>query len=79
MGMLERICRALIYLCCIAIAFYLILWVLAAIGFAIPYMIVNILKVILVLVAIIILIRLFGGGSWFQGPWFPGPGPNPPV
>jgi hypothetical protein len=80
MGWIERIIRALIYLCFIALGFYLILWVLAAIGLALPGMVITILKVILILVAILILIRLLvpSGNGWWNGPWFPGP-PNPPA
>jgi hypothetical protein len=69
MGILERIIRALLYLCVIALCFYLILWVLGALGIALPYMVVNILKVMFVLVAILILFRLFwpvvSGYDWW--------------
>jgi hypothetical protein len=63
MGMFERVIRALIYLCILAICFYLILWVLASIGLAIPAIVVTILKVMFVLVAILVLVKLFY-------PWF---------
>ena len=73
--MFGNIIRALIYLCLLAIVFYLVLWVLAGIGIAIPYMVVNILKIIFVLVAILILWNLFGGAltgfNWWGRP------PNP--
>ncbi len=59
--MFERIIYALLYLCAIAIGYYLILWVLSAIGIAIPHMVAQILLVMLVLVAILILWRLFAG------------------
>lgn len=69
MGLLESIIRALIYLCCIALAFFLCVWVLGQLGVALPYMVLNILKVIFVLIAILILIRLFwpvlSGTTWF--------------
>lgn len=63
MGLLERVIRALIYLCCIALAYYLILWVLASIGIVIPIMVAHIILVILVLVAILVLVRLFVGAG----------------
>lgn len=69
MGLFERVIRALIYLCVIALCFYLCVWVLAALGVALPYMVMNILKVIFVLIAILILIRLFypviQGQNWW--------------
>ena len=69
MSMLEIIIRALIYICCLALGFYLIVWVLAAIGLHFPPMVENIIMVILVLVAILVLFRLFaprlGNFRWF--------------
>jgi hypothetical protein len=61
--MVERVIYALIYLCGIALCFYLIIWVLGAIGIHLPPMVVNILVVVLVLVAILILWRLFAGSG----------------
>lgn len=68
--MVERVIYALIYLCGIALCFYLIIWVLGAIGIHLPPMVVNILVVVLVLVAILILWRLFAGSGirWWPGP-----------
>jgi hypothetical protein len=69
--MVERVIYALIYLCGIALCFYLIIWVLGAIGIHLPAMVVNILIVVLVLVAILILWRLFAGSGiplWPSGP-----------
>ena len=75
MGLFEAIIRALIYLCCIALCFFLCVWVLGELGVALPYMVINILKVIFVLIAILILVRLFfpvlSGFKWF-------PERNPP-
>lgn len=69
--MVERIIYALLYLCGIALGFYLILYVLAAIGIALPHMIVTILQVVLVLVAVLVIYRLFAGTiRWW---------PNPPA
>lgn len=58
MGIIEAVIRALLYLCAIALVFFLVLWVLASIGVALPAMVVTILKVMFVLVAILILVRL---------------------
>lgn len=66
--MVERIIYALIYLCGIALCFYLIIWVLGVLGIHLPGMVVNILMVVLVLVAILILWRLFAGSGI---PWWP--------
>jgi hypothetical protein len=75
--MFGNIVRALIYLCFLAIAFYLVLWVLTSIGIALPFMVVTILKVIFVLVAILILYQLFwpafSGFNWWNKPNQPGP------
>ena len=72
--MFGNVVRALIYLCFVAIAFYLILWVLGSLGIALPAMVVAILKVIFVLVASLILYQLFwpalAGFNWW--------GKNPP-
>ena len=59
MGLLERIIRALLYLCVIALCFFLCIWVLGVIGIALPYMVITILKVMFVLVAVLVLVRLF--------------------
>ena len=77
MSIIEAVIRALLYLCCIALAFLLCIWVLGVLGVALPYMVLNILKVMFVLIAILVLLRLF----WpiFSGyQWFPSPGPRPP-
>jgi hypothetical protein len=70
--MVEALIRALIYLCCIALCFFLCIWVLGELGVNLPYMVINILKVIFVLIAILILYRLFApvvtGYTWFPGP-----------
>jgi hypothetical protein len=69
MGIVEAVIRALLYLCCIALAFFLIIWVLGSLGVALPYMVINILKVMFVLIAILVLFRLFwpivSGATWF--------------
>ena len=71
MGMIERVIRALIYLCVIAICYYLIIWVLGVLGIHIPAQILTIMMVIFALVAILVIIRLFY--PWFQEQnWFGG-------
>jgi drug/metabolite transporter (DMT)-like permease len=60
MGMFERIVRALIYVCFIAAAYWLIIWVIGQLGIALPAMVMHILAVILVLFAILVLVRLLG-------------------
>lgn len=80
MGFFEALIRALIYLCFIALAFFLCLWVLAELGVMLPGMVITILKVIFVLVAILVLVRLFApmvsGFAWFP-PRSPPPPPRP--
>lgn len=61
--MVERVIYALIYICGIALCYFLIIWVLGAIGLHLPAMVVNILLVVLVLVAILVLWRLFAGAG----------------
>jgi hypothetical protein len=69
MGIIEAVIRALLYLCVIALCFFLILWVLSSLGVALPAMVISILKVMFVLISILILVRLFwpiaAGYSWF--------------
>lgn len=61
--MVERVIYALIYICGIALCYFLIIWVLGAIGLHLPPMVTNILLVVLVLVAILVLWRLFSGSG----------------
>jgi len=61
--MVERVIYALIYICGIALCYFLIIWVLGAIGLHLPGAVVNILLVVLVLVAILVLWRLFAGSG----------------
>jgi len=61
--MVERVIYALIYICGIALCYFLIIWVLGAIGLHLPAVVVNILLVVLVLVAILVLWRLFAGSG----------------
>jgi hypothetical protein len=68
--MVERVIYALIYICGIALCYFLIVWVLGAIGLHLPAMVMNILLVVLVLVAILILWRIFAGAGiqWWPRP-----------
>lgn len=68
--MVERVIYALIYLCGIALCYYLIVWVLGAIGLHLPTMVLNILLVVLILVAILIIWRIFAGSGikWWPNP-----------
>jgi hypothetical protein len=76
--MVGRVIRALIYLCVIALLFYLCLWVISTLGIPLPGMVIVILKVIFVLVAILVLYQIFapvlGGYDWW-GTRNPPPGP----
>ena len=74
MGIIEATIRALLYLCFIALCFFLCVWVLGELGIALPYMVITILKVMFVLIAILILVRLFWPVLASQN-WFP---QNPP-
>ena len=68
MSLFEAIIRALIMLCLVMLAYFLIFWVLGTIGIAIPSMVQHIILVIIILIAILILARMFApfvGGSWF--------------
>lgn len=70
--MFGQVIRTLIYVCLMALAFYLCVWVLGIIGLPIPQFAVMILGVIFVLVCILILYRLWapwiGGVNWWGSP-----------
>lgn len=57
--MIERIIYALLYLCGIFLCYYLIIWVLGALGVHLPAQVLNVIMVMLALVAILVLVRLF--------------------
>lgn len=74
--MFGSIVRALIYLCFIALAFYLVIWVIGEIGIILPAMVIHIIGVIFVLFAILILYNLFS--PWLSGyDWWNSRGPKP--
>ena len=59
MGILEAVITALVYIVLLAIAMYLIIWVIEIIGLQIPQKVVQLLWVVVVLIAILILVRVF--------------------
>lgn len=63
MAVLQRVIYALLYLCCLAAAYFLIIWVLGVLGIMIPATILKIIMVMFVLVAILVLIRVFAGSG----------------
>ena len=74
--MFGQVIRALIAICFMALLYYICVWVLEALGFALPIMVMRIIGVIFVLVCILILYGLFqpyfGRVNWWgRGP--PGP------
>ena len=64
--MVEAVIRFLIGLCLLVAAVYLVLWVLGAIGLAIPTIIVRIIWVVVALIALLWLFRLLRPhtGNW---------------
>lgn len=70
--MIERVIYALLYICGIVLCYFLIVWVLGAIGLHLPAMVLNILMVMLALIAILVLVRLFVGSGI---KWWPDRGP----
>jgi len=73
--MFGALIRSLIFICLLVLAYYLCLWVLTAIGLAIPHQVMVILGVILVLVAILILYRLWAPFLGSINIWGGPPGP----
>lgn len=59
--MLAAVITMLIYLCLLALVVYLILWVLEAIGLALPAQVIKIIWVIAVLIAILIIVQALPG------------------
>lgn len=73
--MIERIIYGLLYLCGIFLVYYLIMWVLRELGVQIPEMVLRVIYVMLVLVACLVLYRLFRGSFGNLRLW---PRDNPP-
>lgn len=59
--MIGQLIRALIYLACLVLMFYLVVWVLGILGIGLPYRVEQILMVIFALIALLVLWNLFGG------------------
>lgn len=57
--MIESVIMMLIYLCLLAIAVYLVIWVLEQIGISIPANIMKLLWVIVILVVVLMIVRTF--------------------
>lgn len=57
--MIEGIIMALIYLCLLAAAIYLIIWVITSVaGIALPAKVIQIIWIVFVLVCVLFLVRL---------------------
>jgi hypothetical protein len=69
--MFERVIYALLYLCGIFALYWIIIWVIGALGIPMPPHLLGILMVVMVLLAILVLYRLFFYGTNFR--LWPGP------
>lgn len=67
--MIESLIMLLIYICVLALAVYLVLWVLEIIGISLPPKVVQIIWVIVILIVILLILRMLlpalGGGRLF--------------
>lgn len=63
--MIETLILLLIKLVLLAVAVYLVIWVLEQIGFSIPERIKNLLWVVVVLIALLFVVRAFNLTSMF--------------
>lgn len=74
--MVDALLRALLFICGLALIYFLVVWVLRTLGFPLPEEALRILMVMFVLVAILVLWRLFspiiGGVNWWGTPRPPG-------
>lgn len=66
--MFEAVVRMLIALCLLVLAVWLILWVLAGLGIALPAMVVKVLWIIVALIAILVVVRAVRP---YAGGWLP--------
>jgi len=55
--MLEAVVMALIYICIMVLAVYVILWVLGEVGIALPAQVIKILWIIIALIALLWLVH----------------------
>lgn len=62
----ETIIRGLISLCLLVLAVFIAIWVIGALGIALPPMVIQIVWIIVALIAILIFYRALkaGGGNW---------------
>ena len=57
--MIEAIIMTLIYICLLAVAIYLIIWVITSVaGIALPEKVVQIIWIVFVLICVLLLVRL---------------------
>lgn len=64
--MIEAVIRALIGLCILIACVFLVLWVLAQLGIALPAMVVKVIWIVVALIAILYIVRLLRphAGGW---------------
>ncbi len=56
--MVEAVIRALIYILCLVACVFLVLWVFASVGIALPAMVIKIVWIIVALLCLLVLFRL---------------------
>lgn len=67
--MLTSVIMMLIYVCVVALVFYLIIWVLRdVLGLPLPERVIQILWVIFALIVILMLVQMFLGGGGVRLP-----------
>ena len=72
--MVERVIYALFYIGSLMLGYYLIVWFLGAVGLVLPAMVLHIIMAMLVLLAVLVLWRIFGGANIR---WWPDNPPRP--
>jgi len=68
--MVETVIALLIYICIIALVFYLIVYVMGVLGIALPPKVLQILMVIFALIVILMLYQALLGSGGFRLPTF---------
>jgi len=56
--MVEAVIKFLVTICLIALCVFLVLWVLSALGVALPPMVVKVIWIIVALIAVLFLVRM---------------------
>jgi hypothetical protein len=56
--MVEAVIKFLVTICLVALCVFLVLWVLAALGVALPPMVVKVIWIIVALIAVLFLVRM---------------------